>query len=318
MKKTFSKYLQKISEVKELNMNVADMLLYIYQQEIHPSKNAINEIIKNEAVNEVQALYIWLMDELEMNLDDPNNLSLCNKYFLANMHEENVTKYAKNPYVKAISKLNIKDKNYSLKTLTYQPYQLFPLDDLIIDEKDYYSEFTPTGFFKEKYSYLALLQNNKIWMSLNPNEINTMEPHIAKAKGNILVLGLGLGYFPFMCSLKDEVKHITIIEKDKEIIHLFNEYLLNRFPYKDKITIIESDAVNYIKSNHNYDYIFADLWHDPIDGMNIWYSLKQIEKLHNLNMSYWINNSFIALKNRIAIDLLHYKNTKNEVFKEFP
>ena len=55
-------------------------------------------------------------------------------------------------------------------------------------------------------------------MSLNPNEIETMKPFINKGHGNVLVLGLGMGYVPFMMALKDDVRHITIIEKDKNII----------------------------------------------------------------------------------------------------
>ena len=322
LNKENKRILKRLLDVKETNMNVADILLYVYQNGIHPSIKQIQEIMESENVNETQALYIWLMNELEMNLDDEQNLKLCNKYILGNMHKDELSKYIENPYVKAISNVNIKDNNYSLKTLKYDTYQLFPLDDLDVDEKDNFVEHTPIGYFTSEYQYLALLYKNRIWMSLNPNEINTMEPHIEKAEGDILVLGLGLGYFPFMCSLKEDVKSITIIEKDKEIIHLFEKHLINQFPYKSKIKIIESDAIEYVKNHHEYDYIFADLWHDALDGINLWYELKQIERKYSLNISYWLSNSFYALERRITLTLLENLNNKDilklEEFNYYP
>ena len=52
-------------------------------------------------------------------------------------------------------------------------------------------------------------------MSLKPNEIETMEQPIENANGNILVYGLGLGYFAFMASQKNSVKK-------------YNEYNINK------------------------------------------------------------------------------------------
>ena len=58
-------------------------------------------------------------------------------------------------------------------------------------------------------------------MSIIPNEIETMKEAIETVKGNVLVYGLGLGYFPYMISLKNDVNKITIIEKEDI---LFEEY----------------------------------------------------------------------------------------------
>ena len=79
-------------------------------------------------------------------------------------------------------------------------------------------------------------------MELVPHEINSMEIDINKAKGNILVVGLGLGYFAYMTSNKKEVSSVTILEKDKDIIEIFNSCLLDEFENKSKIKIINDDA----------------------------------------------------------------------------
>ena len=67
------------------------------------------------------------------------------------------------------------------------------------------------------------MKDDVVWMSTDPNEIITMNPYIQKAHGDILVMGLGLGYYPFMTALKDDVKSITIIEKDPKVIDIFKK-----------------------------------------------------------------------------------------------
>lgn len=298
-------------------MNVADMLLYIYQNEIHPPKEfAINLKSASDTYQKLE-LFDFLMQQLGMDLHDNMNYELCKSYFLDNIHKEKINKYAENPYVKLFKNINIQEKGYSLTTLSYEPYQLFPLDDLQVEDKNNFKENTPIGFFDNRYEYLALLQNNRIWMSLNPNEINTMEPHIKLATGDVLVLGLGLGYFAFMCAIKSECKSITIIEKDQEIISLFDKHLLKHFINKEKITIIKSDAIEYIRLHHNYDYIFADLWHDPVDGANLYYSLLLQEKEHALNISYWIEKSLLAMVRRISLTIIDALLLNKKLSKTF-
>ena len=91
-----------------------------------------------------------------------------------------------------------------MKYINYAPYQLFAYDDIKVNG---YKEYSQVGYFDNKFSYLALTEGNNIWMSLNPNEIETMKPYINKARGNVLVLGLGMGYVPFMLSLSIKLSH---------------------------------------------------------------------------------------------------------------
>ena len=98
-------------------------------------------------------------------------------------------------------------------------------------------------------------------------DIETMEKVVKEIKGTVTVFGLGLGYLPFMISNKSEVSHIKVIENDKNIIKLFKDNLLDYFPNKNKIEIIEDDANNYLNKDLKTDYAFVDLWHTPEDGL---------------------------------------------------
>ena len=205
--------------------------------------------------------------------------------------------YLNNEYASRI-KATGRYKQHALRMIDYEPYQTFAYDEISVT-KDF-KEYSAIGYFKKPFSYLALTEGNNIWMSLNPNEIETMKPFIDKGNGNVLVLGLGMGYVPFMMSLNPDVEHITIVEKDQNIINLFNNLLFPHFINKNKITIIKDDAIKYVSKNNKYDYIFADLWHTPEDGLDLFIQLKRISK----DIDCWLETSLIAMLRRCMITLI--------------
>ena len=294
IKKELKKDIQKIIDTNAINMNIADMLMssFMYTDLINPSE--VKQYIK-EGYQENEAVLNVLCDAFGLEKED----EVLNEYVLNNLKHLNPNDYSNNPYAKAIKSTGKKGK-YALKSISYEPYQLFAYDDIKIKD---YKEYSQIGYFNQKFSYLALTEGNNIWMSLNPNEIETMKPYINKARGNVLVLGLGMGYVPFMLSLKNCVKSVTIVEKDQEIINLFNELIYPQFPNKEKIKIVKSDAVEYVSKNQKqwtYDYIFADLWHDPEDGLPLFVKLKKISK----NIDCWLEVSLYALLRRCMITLI--------------
>ena len=289
---------QSVISTNNINMNVADVLTNAFMciDAINPDE--VKQHIK-EGLDENGAIYNCLFDFIGVSKDDEESQKVLSEYFLNNLKKLNPSDYINNSYVKAIKKTGRKGK-YALKFIDYAPYQLFAYDDIKING---YKEYSQIGYFDHKFSYLALTEGGNIWMSLNPNEIETMKPYINKAKGNVLVLGLGMGYVPFMLSLKNCVKSITIIEKDQEIINLFNELICPSFVNKEKIKIIKGDAIEFARKSQKegtYDYIFADLWHDPEDGLPLFIALKQINK----NIDCWLEVSMYALLRRCMVTLL--------------
>lgn len=97
---------------------------------------------------------------------------------------------------------------------------------------------------------------------MSPNEVFTMEKPIKNAKGKVLTLGCGMGYFAYMASIKEDVESITIIELEQNVIDLFEKCILPQFENKDKIKIVKADAVEYLRNTEDgvYDYCFADIW----------------------------------------------------------
>lgn len=283
-----------IVDTNAINMNIADMFMAVFSYTDLINPDEIKQYIK-EGLSEKEAILEVLYDFYRLEHNDEND-DVMGRYIANNLKKLEEKEYLDNPYVQNI-KANAKLGKYQLRNIEYEPYQLFAYDDIYLDG---YKEYSSIGYFTSKFPYLALTEGNNVWMSLNPNEIETMKPYIKKGKGNVLVLGLGMGYVPYMMSLKEDVKSITIIEKDKEIIELFKKVLLPQFVNKNKIKIIEDDAISYLNKNNKYDYIFADLWHDPEDGLSLFVQLKRISK----NIDCWLEVSLYQMLRRCMITLL--------------
>lgn len=284
----------KLLEIKDNNIEISNLLLssFAYTNFIDISK--LRNRISNE--NEETAIKNIILDNFEVD-----SIEFRNSFFeQVKMEKCNPSKYV-NEYSKLLEKLKFCYGKYSLKKVTYEPYQLFALDDIEIkDEK----EISKVGYFDKPFSYAALFEGKNLWMSLNPNEINTMASAIEKAKGRVLVLGLGMGYITFMLSNRKNVSSITVIERNKENIALFKKYLLPLFPEKTKITIIEDDAINFVKHYYKYDYIFADLWFDAEDGLEYYLKLNEIENNNNIKIDYWLETSLKQMRRRYLIELI--------------
>lgn len=288
--------IKQIIDINNININVADMLMTAFSYVDIFNPDEIKQYIK-EGLKEEEAILEILYDFYQLDKNNEDNNIIMDEFFLNNLKRLDEKEYLNNPYVLAIKETG-KYQKYALKKLTYEPYQLFAYDEIKVN-KDY-KEYSAIGYFNKPFSYLALTEGNNVWMSLNPNEIETMKPYIKKAKGHVLVLGLGLGYVPFMMANKKEVHKITIIEKDPDIIALFNKLIFPSFTNKNKIETIKDDAINFVKNHQKYDYIFADLWHDPEDGLDPFIKLKRINK----NIDCWLETSLLALLRRCMITLL--------------
>ena len=281
-----------IIKTNQINTWVADLLSEACNYTDFFDVNRIKQYKTPE-----DAMLEMIFDNFELDKDDQEIRDILKEFVRDRIKCLDPKVYENDLYAKTVE-ANGSFNGYSIKKISYEPYQTFPYDEINVNDK--YQELSNIGFFKEKFSYLALCQGNNVWMSLNPNEIETMKPFIEKAKGDVLVLGLGMGYVPFMISERSEVKHITIIEKDKNIINLFNKVLFPSFRNKNKITIICDDAISYVSNKKRYDYIFADLWHNPDDGLDLFIKLKRINK----GIDCWLETSLIALLRRCMVTLI--------------
>ncbi len=221
--------------------------------------------------------------------------------------ELEISPYEKNPYYERVKPEPFMSKEWTLGYEEHKPFEGFVYDEISVNPDDFYKEKTNFGYFKDHFRFLSLKQHGVTWMSITPHEIATMKEPVEKAKGDIVTLGLGLGYFAYMASLKKEVTKITIIEREETAIEVFEKRLLPFFPQKEKIEIIQADAFAYLaKPSKRFDYLFADLWHLPEDGLPLYLQIKNDEsQFPDSIFSYWIEESILSLLRRALLILMN-------------
>ncbi len=237
-----------------------------------------------------RAFQLLLRQYLDFAHDD---FPWVDQYLSKMINELSFEYYSNNEYYKNIILPNKKSGKWRLGHEKYKAYQSFICRDYLYDDNG--AVYPQIGYFTKPFPYPAIYENDVLWMSVTPNEIETMKKPIELAKGNVLTCGLGLGYYAYMVSQKADVQSLTIIEKDPQVIALFKQIILPQFDHQDKITIIAKDALEYL-SNDLYDgqyhEIFIDLWHDAGDGL-MWYKqlTPRLDKLKKTHVSYWIEDT---------------------------
>ena len=255
------------------------------------SGELVKELSADGTISERDIMAALLARSCGLDIDKiPAHNILYKQYFFDTVHLLEKSEYENDPYYKTVDFPSIKGKRWSFGKASYKPYEIFVCDDF-----KYMSEgrvVPQIGFFKENFTYPVVYENGREWMTVTPNEIKTMAPHVENAHGKVLTYGLGIGYYAFMVSLKENVSSVTVVEREDEIIEMFKKYLLPFFPFKDKINVIKSDAFEYAEKEapkENYDFIFTDIWHDPSDGVALYKKMKNCEKFSpGATFAYWI------------------------------
>ena len=281
-------------QIEDDNFRIFSLMSnYLNNYSTYITKADIDEV-KTKNMSAEQAFSIILANGIGLDILDKNtDRDFYNKYFTKMVKRLKTNDYKENEYYKNIINPKIKQDNIEFKYEYYKPYEGFVFNDI---EKDLEGRMYPqVGFFEEHFRYPAILENGRIWMTVTPNEIETMKSPIEKAHGKVLTLGLGLGYYQYMISNKTNVDEIYIIDKNETIINLFKKYILPQFQNKDKIKIIHADAFEFLKNDmnkYNFNFVFSDLWHDVSDGVDMYLDIKNYEKLYpNINFEYWIEKS---------------------------
>jgi SAM-dependent methyltransferase len=234
-------------------------------------------------------------------VDNPAHRALERQYFIPSLRKLDPAIYENDAYAKTVKFPSITHGKWELCQHSYAPYEPFVRTHPVVTRE--LCEIPQLGYFDVEFPFPAILENGIEWMTITPNEVETMREPIAKCRGRVLTLGLGLGYFAFHASEKDEVERVVVVERSRDVIEIFKTYLLPQLPHGDKIEIVEADAFEYMQKEMprgKFDYVFADLWHDASDGLEMYRKLKKHEILApSTEFDYWIEPSLLSLLRHI-------------------
>lgn len=128
------------------------------------------------------------------------------------------------------------------------------------------NEFVPTG------NYKRLVREETVVMSNTPMEIRTNRAFIHRAKGKVLINGLGLGMVLSAILEKPEIESVTVVEASEDVIKLVGP----SFCDDSRVRIVHACAFEYQPEQGTFfDAVWHDIW-DEISDEN----LPEMHKLH--------------------------------------
>ncbi len=201
--------------------------------------------------------------------------------------------FRRDPY---LEKIRIKKRRLGEILLTESQYEAGEFFQYAMPDLQGDLVVPKIGFFPERVSFPAIYEGTMPWVSVCPSEISSMTPDLEPARGKVLVLGLGLGYYPFCVSEKKSVQTVTVVEKNPEIIRLFQEEILPQCPHKEKIRICQADAFSFLERVQpgDYDFCYADIWEGWEDGARAYKKIFPHEKrLVGTQFCYWIKEEIL-------------------------
>ncbi|MBQ9995745.1 MAG: hypothetical protein IJP32_05190 [Clostridia bacterium] len=254
-------------------------------------ESIIDELCTDCGLTKEEAFAFVLSAAVGLDTENvPADRELFERYFPDMLRLLDYDEFAADPYLHTVTVPEKTEGTWELKYEAYKPYEAFACGDLrgFSDGR----VVPQIGFFAREFRYPAVLENGREWMLITPNEIVTMREPVRRAHGKVLTFGLGLGYFAFMAARKPEVSSVTVVERDRNVMKLFETYIRPQLPCADKITVLHDDAYRYAEKRMKtgkYDFVFADIWHDPSDGVAAYRKLKKYERLlPKAEFMYWI------------------------------
>lgn len=103
--------------------------------------------------------------------------------------------------------------------------------------------------------FIRLTHRGEVVMSNTDMEKRTNSSFVINAHGNVLIGGLGIGLIVLAIQDKEDVKKITVVEKNAEVIELVG----NQLPLNSKVDIVHDDVFEY-KPLFKYNTIYMDIW----------------------------------------------------------
>ncbi len=119
---------------------------------------------------------------------------------------------------------------------------------------DGHGRYVPSGV------YTGLFHRGTLVMSDTPDEIRDQLPFIGRARGRVLIHGLGLGLSVQAALAKTEVAHVLVVERADEVIALVAPHYRRRFG-DDRLEIRRGDALTWgIPPDAWWDCVWHDIW----------------------------------------------------------
>ncbi len=180
----------------------------------------------------------------------------------------------------------------------------FSIEKVVIPKGFIIRTYCPGGYFyhdklSRDFPIVKLMEGGRIWMSDTPMEQEGLRIPSIIAKGDILIIGLGLGLLLTLIRIHNTtVKSTTFVEKNREVATLVYSKMRSR-----KTTLELCDGETYLSNtDKKFDFIFIDIWAGfvaPIKEIDRWTNLAKRCLKENGNVRCWLQELYDRIKSKL-------------------
>ncbi len=124
--------------------------------------------------------------------------------------------------------------------------------------------------------YCKLLVNREVMMTDTNMERRSNSEVVFRARGDVLIAGLGIGLILMPILAKESVTSVTVIEKSPEVVALVEPHIRKASAQADKLKIVQGDVFEWVPARgQKWDVIYFDIWPDICTD-----NLQEMDALH--------------------------------------
>lgn len=164
--------------------------------------------------------------------------------------------------------------------------------------------YNPSGFlyndmFDEDFRCVRLLKDGGVLMSDTPMEQESLRVPVMLARGDILIIGLGIGLLPMLIRMYNHsVDSITFVESSPDVVQLVYGKI------KSKKTSLEvCDGKFYLAhTSRKFNFIYIDVWGSiiaPMKGIAEWSELAKQCLTYGGEVRCWLQELYDRVKDKL-------------------
>lgn len=145
-------------------------------------------------------------------------------------------------------------------------------------------EYVPVG------TYVHLLVHGILYMSDTPMEKHSNRDFVVKARGDVLVAGLGIGFAILPVLRKPEVSSVLVVELHQDVIDLVEPHLrVAAGEHANKLQVVCGDIDEFAPArNQAWDVVYFDIWPSiTIDNLA---QMKVLHRKFSRRKRYWMGS----------------------------
>jgi hypothetical protein len=129
------------------------------------------------------------------------------------------------------------------------------------------------------------------WMSLTPHEIESQELGFRHAFGNMVIMGLGMGWIAANSAMNSRVTQVTVVERDLDVIRLFRDSGASESlpgAAQQKIVIVNADALEWRPDSTTcVNFLYADIWLHLAESEAMGQVRRMQDNIHAEKIYFW-------------------------------